>query len=296
MLFLPPRSSERIDKTMSITIGIDIGGSTTKIVGIQNGRMMDPLLVRANDPIASLFGAFGKFIASNNLKLHQVEQIMVTGVGASYLDQQIYGIPTGKVEEFLANGLGGLHLSGLNKAIIVSMGTGTAFVRAEGEDIYHIGGTGIGGGTILGLSNRMLNIRDIQLLIKTAEGGNLDKVDLMVGDITQDHLPTLPAHTTASNFGKISDLANASDIALGILNMVFQSIGMSAIFAIRNEDIHEIVLIGNLTTIPQAHPIFQTLSDLYNVNFIIAPNSEFGTAVGAALAYTGGHRFLPVGE
>jgi len=33
--------------------------------------------------------------------------------------------------------------------IVVSMGTGTSLVKCEGDDIQHIGGTGIGGGIYL---------------------------------------------------------------------------------------------------------------------------------------------------
>lgn len=266
-----------------ITIGIDIGGSTTKIAGLKNGEIVSPFIVRATDPLASLFGAFGKFIDRNNLKLTDISSIMVTGVGSSFLDKPIYGIPTVKKEEFLCNGLGGLYMSGLEKAIIVSMGTGTSIVKAEGENAVHLGGTGIGGGTILGLSNKMLNVRDINLLISMAEGGDLKNIDLMVGDITKDVLPTLPAETTASNFGRISDVASKADIALGIFNLVFQSIGMTAVFASRNSGINDVVLIGNLTVIPQGKELFKHIKKVSSVNFIFPENSEFATAVGAAL-------------
>lgn len=278
------KSDTRIGVIMSlITIGIDVGGSTTKIVGLLNGEILSPFIVRATDPLASLFGAFGKFIDRNNLRLEDISSIMVTGVGSSFLDKPIYGIPTVRKDEFLCNGLGGLYLSGLQKAIIVSMGTGTSIVKAEGETIIHLGGTGIGGGTILGLSNKMLNIRDIKLLIAMAEGGDLKNIDLMVGDITKDVFPTLPAETTASNFGRISDVASKADIALGIFNLVFQSIGMTAVFASRNSGINDIVLIGNLTVIPQGKELFEHMKKVSSVNFIFPENSEFATAVGAAL-------------
>jgi len=276
---------------MSITIGIDIGGSTTKIVGIQDGVIITPMLVRANDPIASLFGAFGKFIDQNSLPLRFVERIMITGVGASYISKPIYGLPTARVEEFLANGLGGLFLTGLTHAIIVSMGTGTALVEASEDGIRHIGGTGIGGGTILGLSGRMLNIRDIELVIKTAEEGDLSHVDLMVGDLTKDILPGLPPYTTASNFGRISDVATNGDIALGIINMVLQSIGMTAIFAVRGCGVRDIALIGKLSVLPQCGDVFNLLKRLFSVEFIIPENAEYATAVGAALAYLRNKRY-----
>ena len=49
---------------MGIIIGIDVGGSTTKIVGFdRNGNMITPMTVKANDPVASSYGAFGKFTA-----------------------------------------------------------------------------------------------------------------------------------------------------------------------------------------------------------------------------------------
>jgi type II pantothenate kinase len=270
--------------TVKITVGIDIGGSTTKIIGIRGDEIITPMIVKANDPIASLFGAFGKFIDQNALSLGSIERIAITGVGSSHVDKSIYDIETIKVQEFLCNGYGGLHLSGLKSATIVSMGTGTAIVRACNGDIEHVGGTGVGGGTLLGLSNRMLNIREIDLLIETAKDGDLSNVDLLVSDISRDVLPTLPSKSTASNFGKISDLASKSDIAMGIINLVFETIGTLAAFAARSSSTNKIVLIGNLTTIPQCHDVMRALEAIYPNEFIIPDHAEFGTAVGAALS------------
>lgn len=269
---------------MRIVIGIDIGGSTTKIVGISNNEILTPMMVKATDPIASLFGAFGKFINRNSLSLSDIEKIAITGVGSSYIEKSIYGIETVKVQEFLANGYGGLYLSGLKSAIIVSMGTGTALVDATPDGIIHIGGTGIGGGTMLGLADKMLNVREIQYLIDMAKDGNLSNVDLTVADISKDELPTLPPFTTASNFGKLTDVTSKNDIALGIMNLVFQTIGTIAVFAARGENQKSIVLIGNLTTIPQCRAVFDSLEAIYNYRFIIPGHAEYGTAVGAALS------------
>ena len=273
---------------MGITIGIDIGGSTTKIVGIRYGEILAPLMVRANDPIASLFGAFGKFIDANSLALGDVEKVAVTGVGASSMDKPIYGIPTFRVEEFLANGLGGLYLSKLDEAVIVSMGTGTAFVRADGNGIHHLGGSGVGGGTLLGLSGLMLNIRNIDILIDTAKDGDLGKVDLTIGDISKNQIGNMPEYITASNFGKLSDLADKADIALAIINLVFQTIGMLAVFASREFGQKEAVLIGNLSRIPYCRTIFNGLELLHGFKFVIPEHSEHATAVGAALAVING--------
>ena len=274
-------------------LGIDIGGSTTKITGFHDNKMISPMLVRATDPISSLYGAFGKFINENKLQLSDISRVMVTGVGASYLEERIYQIPTGKVEEFYAVAMGGLFLSGLSNAVIVSMGTGTAFVKAERNGkVKHLGGTGVGGGTLLGLSNRMLNIRHFEDLIGMAKDGNLKNVDLLVGDITSDLIVGLPPETTASNFGKISDLATKTDIALGIVNLVFQTIGVLSIFAARIDGTKDIVLTGNLTNVPQAREIFDGLTKIHPVTFHIPEHAEFATALGAAIAYASGGKYM----
>ncbi|MGL5261257.1 MAG: pantothenate kinase, partial [Bacteroides sp.] len=69
---------------MGLVIGIDVGGSTTKIVGVRNREVISPLFVRASDPLASLYGALGKYIDSNKLTLGDIEEIILTGVGSAY--------------------------------------------------------------------------------------------------------------------------------------------------------------------------------------------------------------------
>lgn len=270
---------------MTKVIGIDIGGSTTKIVGLDKEKIFSPILVKAGDPISSVYGAFGKFLSTNKLSLQDIDRIMVTGVGSSYLTDKIYGIPTGKVSEFSAIGKGGLYLSGLKKAIIVSMGTGTTFVMSDQYGVTHIGGTGVGGGTLLGLSSIMLNVRNFNDLIKTAHDGNLSNIDLNIEDITSDVTDSLPSDATASNFGKISDLATKADMALGIINLVFQTIGVMSVFASRIYGIDDVVLTGNLANAPQSKDLFQRVADLFHVKFHTPENAEFSTAAGAAILY-----------
>ncbi|NSW90099.1 MAG: type II pantothenate kinase [Firmicutes bacterium] len=281
---------------MGKIIGIDIGGSTTKIVGFDNKKILSPMIVKANDPISSVYGAFGKFLSFNKFTLDNIERVMITGVGSSFIKDRLYGIPTGKVDEFLATGMGGLFLSGLEKAIIVSMGTGTALVAADSKEVKHMGGTGVGGGTLLGLSSLMLNVRSFDDLIETAQGGNLSNIDLTIGDISIDKkVGNLPPETTASNFGKISDLATKADIALGIINLVFQTIGMISVFATRIDNIRDVVLTGNLTNVPQSRGIFEQLERIFGVKFHIPDHAEYATASGATIICAKGMPFTEVG-
>ncbi len=267
-----------------MTIGIDIGGSTTKIVGVRDQKIVEPLTVEANDPIASASGALGKFLNVHRLQFSDIRHMMVTGVGSSFLDETLLGIPITKVDEFKALGYGGLFLTGLHKAIIVSMGTGTAFVKAHGRCIRHLGGTGVGGGTITGLSGVMAGLTSIRSITEAADKGRLEEVDLSVGDIAHTDIGNLPFSITASNFGKMTDQANKNDMIRGVLNMTFQVVGMMAIFAARNEKDRDIVLSGKLVNIPMARTIFNELSELYGMKFHVPDHAACCTAIGAAIS------------
>lgn len=271
---------------MNVIIGIDVGGSTTKIVGYYaNGRLIGRQKVEAADPQTSAYGALGKFINENKLALPQVKQIVLTGAGSPLFKQHIYGIPACHVDEFQAIGLGGLALSKKKEALVISMGTGTAFVRADKSGIRHIGGSGVGGGTVLGLCSLLCKARSFDTVVALAHKGDLKKVDLHISDISAQDISTLTAEVTASNFGKMADGQTPEDLARGVLNMVFQTIGMLAVFACRNDSIRDVVLTGTLSTVPGAAELFKQVERLYKIKFIIPHHSIYATATGAALSY-----------
>lgn len=274
---------------MRTVIGIDVGGSTTKIIGFReiNGRLewIEPQVIMADDPLTATYGAFGKFTDENDLTLSDIDKVMITGVGASHLKNSLYGLDCQRVEEFECIGRGGLYLSGLDDALIVSMGTGTAMVHAGASGSEYLGGTGVGGGTLMGLSKLLLGADSIPDIEKHAGEGNLDRIDLRIKDLVRgDSLSELSRDLTASNFANISSLANKDDIAKGILNLVFETVGMVSIFAARWAGVKDIVLTGNVTTLFGCKTKYDEFNNLgYGVNFIIPDRSGFATAIGAAL-------------
>lgn len=277
---------------MSVIIGIDVGGSTTKIVGIKCEKdkkiLINPQFVKANDPVTATYGAFGKFTDENGLSIKEIDRIMMTGVGSSYIKKDMYGLDCVRVPEFNAIGLGGRYLSGLDNALVVSMGTGTAIVHAaENGEMNYLGGTGVGGGTLVGLSKLLLNAESVEHIAEYSAMGNISNVDLCIGDITApDTAGTLTAELTASNFGKVSDLTEKSDIAAGILNMVYETIGMVSIFAARSVGVKDIVLTGNLSRLEfckEKFNFFNSMKKMYGVNFIIPDKAEFATVIGTTL-------------
>lgn len=277
---------------MSVVIGIDVGGSTTKIVGFKKNTdgalsLIAPQFVTANDPVTATYGAFGKFTDENRLAISDIDRIMMTGVGASFVKHDMYGLDCRRVPEFTAIGRGALYLSGLDNILAVSMGTGTALVHSvRGGEMNYLGGTGVGGGTLMGLSKLLLHADSIEHIVEYADGGDLGKIDLLIKDITaKDTLHQLSKDLTASNFGNVSDIAEKEDIALGILNMVYETVGMISVFAARQCGVRDIVLTGNLTTLDYCDKKFKIFNGLgYGVNFIIPENSQFSTVIGTALS------------
>lgn len=277
---------------MKTIIGIDIGGSTTKIVGFraENGKyeLISPILVRATDAVTSIYGAFGKFTMENRLRLNEIDRVLMTGVGSSFIKEPLYSLNCEKVSEFACVGRGGLFLSGLDEAIVVSMGTGTALMYAKKEGkktvTEYLGGTGVGGGTLIGLSKRMMGVDTIEHIQTLCEGGNLDNVDLKIKDMSSDGSIQINRDLTAANFGKLSDIATNEDIALGIANMVGETIAMLAVFAARSYNIKTVVLTGNLTAIKAVNNVFDGLERHFGIRFITPELSQFATVIGAALS------------
>ena len=275
---------------MRTIIGIDIGGSTTKIIGFREEdgvkHWIEPQVIVANDPLTATYGAFGRFTDENDLSLGDITKVVITGVGASHVKGGIYGLDCMRAEEFQCIGKGGSFLSGLDNSLVVSMGTGTAIVHVMQDGSYeYIGGTGVGGGTLVGLSKLMLGAEGVAEIEAMANGGNLDKIDLKIKHLVKgDALSGLSRDLTASNFANVSLGATKDDIALGIMNLVFETVGMVSIFAARSRGARDIVLTGNVTGIPQCKEKFDEFNTLgYGVNFVIPERSGFATAIGAAL-------------
>ena len=266
---------------MSVILGVDVGGSTTKIVAFDQ-KVIGMLQVRAGDQLTSLYGAIGNLLHQYNLKLSDVERIVLTGVGASLIDEDIYGIPTCKVNEFNAIGKGGLLLCEEKEALVVSMGTGTAFVYAKGDEIEHIGGSGVGGGTLIGLASKLVGESDFEAILALAAGGDLTHVDLSVQDISNEEISTLPKNVTASNFGRVRSTATKGDLALGLINMILQTAGVIAAITAKSRGFKKVIVTGSLTALPQARETLDGVTALHGVPFLIPENATFATALGAA--------------
>jgi type II pantothenate kinase len=265
-------------------IGIDIGSTTTKVVAVKDDGTMIRVKTRALDALTAASGALGKITIENNISIGEISELNITGVGAAKISADIFGIPTRAVDEFSAIGAGGRYLSGQEKIIIANIGTGTVIIENDKDKTNHFGGTGVGGGTIMGLSKKLLQVDSFDSIIELASRGNLKKVDLLIEDIAAADIGYLYREATAANFAKISDNASREDLALAILNMVYQVIGMLSVFAAKSRKLNTVVITGNGSNNPIGKRILSEFTPMFGISFEFPEYAEYTTAIGAALA------------
>jgi len=268
-----------------LIIGIDIGSTTTKAVSIEDGKLTKKVKTKALDAVTAATGAFGKIILENGIKMNTVERIAITGAGAPKIKDDIFGIPTGRVSEIEAIGIGGMFLSNMSNIIITNIGTGTVIIEAGERGISHFGGSGVGGGTILGLAKKLLPTAEFNGILELAKTGNLKQVDLLLGDITDTSMSFLNGESTAANFGKMLDTAGPADIALAIINMVYQVIGVLSVFAARAKNSSRVIVTGNGSKNQIGRKVLdEVITPMYGTEFIYPEFAEYTTAIGAGLS------------
>lgn len=267
-------------------VGIDIGGSTTDAVLLDGGEI-EVVTIETGDPLAAAAGALGKLLSTVGGGLADIQAIAVSGGGARWLGDQLFGVPVVKVPEIQAIGVGGSSLAEKSAALVVSLGTGTALVSVRGETIEHVGGTGVGGGTLLGLARHLLGVTRLDTLEQLAAHGDLSHVDLTVGDIAGGPVGIVPASATASNFGKVRADPTPADKALALVNMVAEVTFTVSLMAARARQHTDVVLTGKLTQVKPLRERIEAARPRRGENFIIPPYAEYATAIGAARAVSG---------
>ena len=267
-------------------IGIDAGSSNVKIVAIdENEKIIDNINKKTNLGSRTIEKALEEFFEQTQIKKEEISKFVVTGIGQEEITEDIFGIKTLKIDEFEAIGTGATTLANLNEALIISIGTGTAFIQANNGKYTHIGGTGVGGGTLINLCKKFAGINNFQEIERKTEKADIEKVDLRLKDIKKDAINSLlPPEITVANFGKMSKDANENDVILGIVNLIAETIGMMGIFATQNMKNKNIIVVGSITELTHIKKVLDMLSNLQNVNFIIPKNAEWAGALGALQA------------
>lgn len=217
---------------------------------------------------------------------NDIECIIVTGTGASFLDESIDDVSIIKVDEFVAIAYGGIVLSKLNDAVITSIGTGTTIVHSDLSIVERIGGTGLGGGTFVGLSNAILKNRStdkdivsFDKLIEMSKKGNRFNVDLSIGDISKLSIGDMSKDITAANFAAVNKEFNDFDLVAGVSNMVLENISL-LVKAVNTSDL-PVVYIGTMVTDEFVKNRLKEIAEYTKDRVFFVDNADFAIAIGA---------------
>lgn len=271
---------------MKIKIGIDAGSTSTKLAAVRGNEIVDLLKVKSVPSDCDIYDIFDEFISKNGIAKEQIESIQLTGVGASGFEKQIGGIETKYIHEFSADAAGaGFFAPDVDDFLLISMGTGTTYIHVKDGVPAHVGGLGLGGGTLVGLSKYILGTVLYKEIYKISEEGSHSNVNIMLSDVATNRIEGLEMDLTVSNFGKIEGQATRGDLASGLINLVLENIIQTGCLMAKNMGVKNIVMIGGLSG---AHEISDTLNafrKLYtDMQFICTDKGSHVTAIGAAVA------------
>lgn len=261
-------------------ISVDLGSSNYKAIIMSVDGDVISLVGKKRVGICDFKIFFEDLIKEYNIEKKKIEKIVATGTGASYIDDNYDGIEVLKVNEFDAIGYGGLILAKKENGLVVSIGTGTAFVESDLVMNRHLGGTGLGGGTFVGLGKRLIR-SDIGFLelISQVKNGDRQNVDLLIGDISSGDIGNLTKDITAANFAGITKSANQDDIVAGIANMIIETVALMA--KQYNTKNLPIIFIGTFVTDEYIKKRFMELNAFTGGDYIFVDNADFAIAIGA---------------
>lgn len=264
-------------------LGADIGGSAVKLIAADKSGNILASRKYAADGSGEHLEAEVKAMLDEAGLTAPPQHIFLTGAGNDIAEHRFGDIPRIYSEEFGCFPRGAQKLSGISKAVFVSIGTGTAFVTADEDKLTHIGGSGVGGGTLAGLADLTMNVTDSETVNRLISEGDPAKVDLTMGDICKGILGGLAANVTAANFGSRHISHEPAHIAAGLANMVFQTAGVMAAFACKGTDFTEAVFVGAMSEIPEGKAILEAVGDLHGLKFTVPPKAAYAGALGAVI-------------
>ena len=175
--------------------------------------------------------------------------------------------------------------------LLVSVGTGTSAVLVDGDQARRVGGTALGGGTVVGLGAHLTGCRNFDELCTLASAGTRDNVDLLVSDIYREGKLPLPAAATAAAFGKLSladhqrtdfDDPSREDLAAGVMHLVGENVALMCGAIAATCNVSDIVFGGTTLRGNKSLCNVLTLISLFvGCKALILPDGEFAGAVGA---------------
>lgn len=262
-------------------IGIDAGGSLVKVAYQEKGNLHIKTFSNQDleevmkwltllSPEASLFITGGKAsILQSNMRnsSFMVNEFEAVVTGTRYLLQENHVLD----EEF----------------ILVNIGTGTSIFHVTSDSYERVLGSGIGGGTLMGLGYLITQHTDFQTFTSMASLGDKRNSDLLVRDIYYPEEPPIYGDLTASNLGKIhlNKEASPHDYMASVMQLIGETIILLARQAAFTKQVSKIIFIGGTIAHNKAlQDVFLSFKDMMSYEPIFLEKGTHAGAVGALLS------------
>jgi Pantothenate kinase, acetyl-CoA regulated len=139
--------------------------------------------------------------------------------------------------------------------LLANVGTGTSVHVIDGERHLRVGGTGLGGGTIVGLARLLTGLDEYEAIVGAAAKGDRDTADLKVRHIYEGLEPPIDGDLTASNFGRVLPGAvigdgetgsiSREDALASVIGMVGEAVATLCVSAAAAHGVKTVVYIGS---------------------------------------------------
>ncbi|WP_185819879.1 type II pantothenate kinase [Salibacterium salarium] len=227
-------------------VGIDAGGTLSKIVYTNGGEWGYKKI--ATDRV----GEIREWIYEQFTNPH----IHITGGKAGVFLQELSGAAK-NVNEFEATCEGVnwlLEQNGLltqigSRFMVTNVGTGTSIHYVQQDAYERIGGSGMGGGTLLGLSYLLTGEDHYDKILELGKNGQGEGLNVTVADIYSHETPPISGDLTASNFGNAANRKEQSfskeDYIAAIVRMIGETITTMSVQAAERLKTDAIIYIGS---------------------------------------------------
>ena len=268
---------------------IDFGASNTDVAAVINGKLRVWSQRSQGTPTVATVQSI---LAAGDLALSDVELLAVTGGHHRALPEELAGVKVINVGELPAIGRGGQALAmgtwhlPKQPMLVVSAGSGTAMVAARGRNYQHVTGTGVGGGTLLGLGRLLLGTANPMEIDQFALVGNPNGADLALRDVVTGPIGALPPDATAVNFGRVARMLavpSRDDLAAALVTMVGQVIATLAINAARAAGVERAVVTGHLTDMQSMRTTMDRVGTFFGLPLDLFEEAGYATVIGAML-------------
>lgn len=270
-------------RTPNLAIGVDWGATLAKLALRTPEGGVEYRLLPTEDADASraTLAAIG------------ARRVGLTGGGATMLARALPGELV-QVNEFAAWGAGAAALLAERRAervaryLLVSVGTGTSVLLVDGGSVTRIGGTALGGGTLLGLSAGLLGTSDFDEIARLAQHGSRTRIDLLVSDIYPAGGIPLAGDLTAANFGNYArrlrdgESIERADVAHAIMGLIAENISLVCTALSAATQVQRIAFGGS--TLRRNPALAEMLGNFlrgHGREPVFMPNGEFAGALGA---------------